>query len=285
GRRDEKRGRLPRLPAHCLAGQFPAHRFLTNLPLSTALPGSLIVALLVTGFEAISTGGTDNLFVPIGVCVILPKITAQPVEEIQYQLISLLAMSVSGGVVAWRTRTFHAGGAIAILLFCYGTWTLASERWAAAPRAGFLAYSLGRRILPARPEKERPVRVVIVFRSVVTALLLLVTANMHHLHEPLAPAFALAVSAGIFHSLWNHWQARLTGSPRNEALYIALALLTLWSSLAILNAATLTALFTLLLLFTANALYQKKTHRPPTAWGAFQLSLTLLAALVPVMYP
>ena len=252
---------------------------LTELPLSILLPGTLIVALLVTGFEAISTGGTDNLFVPIGVCVILPKITAQPAEEIHYQLLGLLAMFPLGGWLAWRTRTFHAGGAIAILMFCYGAWTLASERWAVAPLAGFVTYALGRRILPARPEREAPVRVVIVFRTVVTALLLLVIANLHHLHEPLGEAYAMAVAAGIVHSLWNHWQIRNEGKRGREILYCALTICSLWISLAVLDAAKPLAFLLLLLLPAANTLFQKITHRPPQPWGAFQLSLTLIATI------
>ncbi|MCC5847666.1 MAG: hypothetical protein JJU29_06175 [Verrucomicrobia bacterium] len=256
---------------------------LTDLPLPILLPGTLIVALLVTGFEAISTGGTDNLFVPIGVCVILPKISAQPVEEIHYQLFSLLAMFLLGGGLAWRTRTFHAGGAMAILMFCYGAWTLASEHWAAAPLAGFVAYALGRRLLPARPEREQPVRVIIVFRTVVTALLLLIIANMHHLHEPLAPAFAMAVTAAILQSLWNHWQDRQPGHPLLEILYILLALLTLAAPLAILHAATLPHLLPLALLFAANELYRRQKQTPPPAWGAFQLSLTLLATVPAIL--
>lgn len=250
---------------------------LTELPLAIVLPGTLIVAMLVTGFEAVSTGGTDNLFVPIGVCFILPKITAQPVAEIHYQLLSLLFMFLLGGALAWRTRTFHAGGATAILLFCYGTWALASERWAAAPLAGFAAYVLGRRLLAARPEHERPVRVNVVFRTVVPALLLLIIANIHRRHELLAVPFALAVAAGIFHSLWNHWQVRQPGALRNEILYILLGLFTLWTCLAILNAASAVSAVILLFLFAATVLYQKQTRHPPPAHGAFQLSLTLLA--------
>ena len=49
---------------------------LTDLDRPTMVLGALLAALVVTGFEAVSLRGADNLFVPLAACVILGKITS-----------------------------------------------------------------------------------------------------------------------------------------------------------------------------------------------------------------
>lgn len=122
-------GSLVFLVVAYLAIQLPT-LLLTDLDPRTVVLSSLLVALVVTGFEAISLRGADNLFVPIAVCVILGKITTKPLDEIVFQNASLVGLCV---VMGFGTRWFPAlnvGATIAVLLFTYGLWSLGSPLWA-----------------------------------------------------------------------------------------------------------------------------------------------------------
>ncbi|HSK78573.1 MAG TPA: hypothetical protein VLQ45_19115 [Thermoanaerobaculia bacterium] len=113
---------------------------LTDLPRPVTVLAAVLVAALVTGFEAISLEGADNLFVPLAVVVILGKITTKPLSEVVFQNLSLLAICLGVGLVVWRSRSFNVGGAITFILFAYGTWSLGSWRWALPVFTGFACY-------------------------------------------------------------------------------------------------------------------------------------------------
>ncbi len=261
-------------------------RLLTDLPWAVAALSALLVAALVTGFEAVSLRGADNLFVPIGVCVILAKITAQPPAEIVYQTASLTAILLAGGWLARRTRSFEVGGALTVLLFGYGVWALAPERWAAAALIGFAGYAVARRWIPARPEWERPLRVRIVFRAVSVPLVALVAANMNRRIPYFTGAYAAALAAATAQSLWNHAvQTVPAGRSRRVAFTLfcaATAALTAVIPLGAQGAEWGRAVALLIApasAATANAVCAKYRGRPPEVWGAFQLGVTLGLAL------
>jgi len=148
---------------------------MTDLPRETCLLAAALVALLVTGFEAVSLGGADNLFVPIGVCAILARITTKPVPEIAFQLSSLLALLVVGSALIRRTRAFNTGATLTFVLFAYGAWSLGSPHWAVPILSGLALYILVR-LLWITPDTVQ-VRVRILFRALVVPLILLVLAN------------------------------------------------------------------------------------------------------------
>lgn len=122
-------GSLVFLVVAYLAIQLPT-LLLTDLDPVTVVLSSLLVALVVTGFEAISLRGADNLFVPIAVCVILGKITTKPLSEIIFQNASLVGLCVVMGVGAHWFPALNVGATIAVLLFTYGLWSLGSPLWA-----------------------------------------------------------------------------------------------------------------------------------------------------------
>ena len=103
---------------------------MTDIPRADVVMASLLVAILVTGVEAISLEGTDNLFVPISVCLVLARITTKTFDEMLYQNISLIAICLFAWLGVWRFRAFNMGATILLVLFAYGTWSLGSELWA-----------------------------------------------------------------------------------------------------------------------------------------------------------
>ncbi len=167
---------------------------MTDLPRETCLLAAALVALLVTGFEAVSLGGLDNLFVPIGVCAILARITTKPVPEIVFQLGSLLALLVAGAALIRRTRAFNTGATLTFVLFAYGAWSLGSPHWAVPILLGLVLYTLIRMRWTAAGSGQ--VRVRILFRALVVPLVLLVLANATQssarLFAPFVAAWATA---------------------------------------------------------------------------------------------
>jgi dolichol kinase len=113
---------------------------MTGLSRPVCVLAALLVAALVTGFEAISLEGADNLFIPLAIVVILGKITTKPLSEVVYQNLSLLAICLGVGFAAWRFRSFNVGGAITFILFAYGTWSLGSWMWTLPVFLGLAVY-------------------------------------------------------------------------------------------------------------------------------------------------
>ena len=110
------------------------------------LLSATLVAILVTGVEAVSRDGRDNLFVPLAACLILKRISSKPPFEILYQNVSLLLLIAVMAAFAWRSRAFNVGGTLTAILFCYASWSLGSEIWAVPvflATVGFIAVRRG----------------------------------------------------------------------------------------------------------------------------------------------
>ncbi len=149
---------------------------LADLPRPTTVLAALLVALLVTGLEAISLEGADNLFVPLAVVVVLGKITTKPLAEIAFQNLSLVAICLLVALLVRRFPFFNVGASIAFILYAYGTWSLGSWLWALPVFAGFLCFLLVW-FRVARPRRESQVRVRTVARALLGPLVLLAVAN------------------------------------------------------------------------------------------------------------
>lgn len=173
---------------------------MTDLPLSVCLLSALLVAAVVTGFEAVCLTGTDNLFVPIGVCVILSKITTKPLNEIIYQNASMALMLAVIVWLSWRARALNIGGALTLALFAYGAWSLGSEWWAVPALTGFAVYIAACVLKPL----NEALRVRTVFRAVTIPLALLVAANMLNLKQALYAPFVASLTVVLFLSIRNH---------------------------------------------------------------------------------
>ncbi len=169
---------------------------LTALPRPVCVLAALLVAALVTGFEAISLKGADNLFVPLAVAVVLGKITAQPLAEVIFQNLSLLVICLVVAALVWRTRALNAGGTLAFILYAYGAWSLGSWQWALPAFIGFAAYVaiwvyLGRRGRPGGA------RVQTLARAVLPPFCILILANSFR--QAFDPAYGpyLAASGAV----------------------------------------------------------------------------------------
>jgi hypothetical protein len=154
----------------------------------------------VTGFEAISLEGADNLFIPLAVTVILGKITTKPLSEVVYQNLSLFFICLGVGLAVWRFRSLNVGGAISFILFAYGTWSLGSWVWALPVLVGFAGY-LAAWLRFAPPGHASGVKVRTVARALLPPFTMLLLANMLQRYEMFFAPFLAASAAVLAFSL------------------------------------------------------------------------------------
>ena len=178
GARKSLEGSLVFLVVAFLAIHLPI-LLMTDLPRPVCVLAALLVALLVTGFEAISLGGADNLFVPLGVVVVLPKIAGKPLREVVFQLASLIVLFGSIALVARRRRSLDVGGLIAFTLFTYGAWSLGNWQWAIAPLLGFSLFVVAWFAGGAR-RRLAPLGVTAIVRATLVPFLAVAIANGTH---------------------------------------------------------------------------------------------------------
>ncbi len=96
--------------------------------LNTVLMG-VVIAILVTGFEAISFGGSDNLFIPFGTYCLLNTMVHQPSSLIFRDLWMLLVMIGVTVPLANKTRLLKPSSLIAMVLVNYAAWALGDFFW------------------------------------------------------------------------------------------------------------------------------------------------------------
>ena len=171
---------------------------MTALPHAVAILSALLVAMLVTIFEAISLRGTDNLFVPVAVVYVLQKITTKPLEHIAMQNTALIGIVALMLLLASRIEWFNIGGALTVTLFLYAAWSLAPGLLYVMP--AFIALGV---LVIARVKRRFKVRAAT--RALMLPFLFLIAANMtgefDRLYVPylaaLAGAFAFALVSGF----------------------------------------------------------------------------------------
>jgi hypothetical protein len=118
---------------------------LTHIDRGTCVMISLQLALIVTAFEAITTGGSDNLVLPLATYYLLVKLTPRPSAAIGVQLAVQLGILAAMLLFARRTRYLSFSGAVAAHLVLYGAFGLGGPRWLMAPALALVALvALGR---------------------------------------------------------------------------------------------------------------------------------------------
>lgn len=90
---------------------------------------AFIIALLVTGFEAISLSGSDNIIVPFGTYFILAKFIKQLVNVVIWQTEILLMLIFAGLIMYVRPRLLKTSGLIAMIMLNYAALSLCNYYW------------------------------------------------------------------------------------------------------------------------------------------------------------
>lgn len=87
---------------------------------------SLIISLLLTGFEAISPTGSDNIIIPFGTYFLISKMSALPLSTILQDFYILFGTVVATAMVS----LLQPGGLIGMMLLNYAALTLGNVYWA-----------------------------------------------------------------------------------------------------------------------------------------------------------
>jgi phytol kinase len=176
--------------------------FLSELPLSIVIGSALLVALVVTGLEAISLRGADNLFVPIAAATILGKISTKPLAEVVYQNLSFIVLIMGGSLIIWRTGYLNTAAGVALIWMIYGAWSLGGESWAIPIIISFVCYVIVRFTVGGKMQNEEAVVMRQVFRMVLVPLLILVVGNALQRGPAFYPMYLSAGSVTLALIIW-----------------------------------------------------------------------------------
>ncbi|MBI5368644.1 MAG: hypothetical protein HZA54_16530 [Planctomycetes bacterium] len=189
---------------------------LTDLPRERCVLAALLVSLLVTGVEAISLAGTDNLFIPFAVYAVLDRVTERSSTQIASLNVSLVVICTMIGVLAWRARAFNVGGTLTFMLFAFGGWALGNVRWGLPVLFAFAIYMSAWLVAPS-PSGGRPaIKVGIIFRALFPSLAVLVAAYASRRYDFWYAPYVCGATIVLSFSLWIHvlLHLPLTGAVR-----------------------------------------------------------------------
>ena len=246
---------------------------MTELPRLTCVLSALLVALLVTIFEAVSLQGTDNVFVPVAVVFVLQKITTKPVAHIVMQNLALAVIVAIVLLLAWRIEWFNAGGALAVTLFVFAAWSLGPRlRWVVPVFIGLAGLAIARTILRRRGERRR-LKVRAVTRALIVPFVFLLAANSSGLWDVFYGPYLAACAAVFAFVLW-------TGGRAIAAIAVGAASAALLSlpMLAMVTAYPSTIVVLMMVVAAMNLANSRLAD--PREWGAASFLFALLAGVL-----
>lgn len=158
---------------------------------------AFIIALLVTGFEAISLSGSDNLIIPFGTYFILTKMTRLPHAAVLDSLYFLLGAAVITIVLSSRLRLFKPSGLIAMMLLNYAALSLCNVYWFLPLLLAQVFYYFLMKIFVhyEGAEKVTGYQVKVIFYIGIIPTILIFTANAAPKHMPFYLPYLVSITA------------------------------------------------------------------------------------------
>ena len=189
---------------------------LTDLPREVTVLAALLLALLVTAFENVALEGSDNLLVPLGVCLLLERVTALSAAELVFLNVALVAIAGAVLFAAWRVRSINVGGALVLTISCFAAWALGDFFWALPAMAGIVLYLASWIWGPLPADYLATAKVRLVFRASLPPMLAVVAADLLGLDALLYGPYLAMTTAVVVISGWNHflWTWGPTGRHR-----------------------------------------------------------------------
>jgi hypothetical protein len=90
---------------------------------------ALLIAVLVTCFEALSLGGADNILIPFGTLFLLERVATLPIPSLVFRLCSLSIIFLLTYMIGSKAKRLGNSGVIGMALVGYGSWTLVDPYW------------------------------------------------------------------------------------------------------------------------------------------------------------
>jgi phytol kinase len=272
---------------------------LGGFPPAVALLAALLVALVLTLVEAVSSRGADNLFVPVAAAYVLLKITYKPVGEIAFQCASLVVLIALTALAAWRWRCFDAAAAAIFIGVAYGAWSLGSPAWGLPLLGAAGAYALLRGLIAGRTGEER-VGASTAFTTLAIPLLLVVSANSALQYQTFYAPYLATVAATASMAAWlllhQRWPWGWFWAPPVLGLgawLATLAPLLLWARrIPLVQALHLGGVVIAVSVLHAVALqaFHRRDRRPgsdgavPSYWPVVQVGLANVALLAATLH-
>jgi dolichol kinase len=138
---------------------------------------SLYIAILVTSFEAISLGGADNLFIPVGTIFILAKITTKPPEEILFQIGMIFVIYLTVYLIASSQKKLGNSGILGIALLAYAAFSLTGIDWLIPVLTGCIIVTHFDLILETPEKRDELYRIRPVFYLLAVPLVWILAGN------------------------------------------------------------------------------------------------------------
>lgn len=157
-----------------------------------ALLSAFLAATLLTMVEAVSSGGSDNLYVPILCAFLLLKTVTKPVPELVMQSASMVLLFSLLPLVNRCSRMLRTRAVVSMSILLYGVWSLGSADWAIPMLLAVLAFFL---VFSGTGGEQRHTRAHrnMVLLSMPSAVLVL-TANLTGAFDFVYGLFLAAVS-------------------------------------------------------------------------------------------
>jgi len=181
---------------------------------------AFIIAVLVTGFEAISLSGSDNLIVPFGTYFLLSKMTRLPHSAIVDSLYFLLGAIVITIVLSFRLRLFKPSGVIAMMLLNYAALSLCNIYWFLPLLLAQVFYYFLMRIFVYYEgiEKVRGYQVKVVFYLGIIPTILIFSANATPKHINFYLPYLASITAQMA-IISNYFFAKYVSRPFKAEIF------------------------------------------------------------------
>ncbi len=151
---------------------------------------ALLIAIVVTVFEAVSLKGSDNIFVPLVTLFILSKNISPKIEDLWFQLIILGITFIAFYIMSLPSKKLSLSGVFILAIVGYGAWGLIGYTWFLPIFLGAVLIFFTDWVIPSRKDFDEIHRVIPVFYILaVPAVWILITnfavlftvINMEHL--------------------------------------------------------------------------------------------------------
>ena len=189
---------------------------MTDIPRANCILCALLISFLLTGIEAVSIKGTDNIFVPLITCYGLLKITTKPIEEIAFQCASLFLVLLIIQFFVHKLKLMSIQESIIFIIFVYATWSLGSIDWGIPVFTSFFLYCAIRHFLKDNDQYELNTTGLI--RIIITPLIILLIANASVQYSFFYGAFLSATIVCCCCALWIHTRFSIKLSPGKRCI-------------------------------------------------------------------
>lgn len=254
---------------------------LSDIPRETTVLVGILMATLLSGVEAISIGGTDNIFVPIATAFMLQKMTSKPPIELLFQSSSLIILSIIILVLNHRKHLMEIRPAIFLILISFASWSLGSAEWIIPGISGVITHLVLFKTMEPIVDDFSVQKLMWPF---LPTMLILFTANLSMTHSFWYGTFMTVTTTSV--SLYLAGRLRCSGQKRSIPNTIIIMILPVLSTsimllpfegiiiLPIIPISLIISISSVLLYFSISR-YKNEKLIPITASCAGILFLTL----------